>query len=239
MKVNILAALSLFENISQRDINSANAIFRLLLALIAGALVGLERESHAKPAGFRTYIVICVASCLLMLLSIYIPQEFFDFKNGDPGRIASQVVTGIGFLGAGAIIRFGVTVKGMTSAATIWAVAAIGMALGCGFYLPAAVAVLITLFTLHILEIFEEKYLGWKFYKKLTIVCSRKPGVLDELKAIMQKHNLKIFDWSMEERKDEEKITYSIITRLSETMEPNKLFDDFRKTDGVLRIKVR
>ena len=174
-----------------------------------------------------------------MLLSIYIPQEFISFKNGDPSRIAAQVVTGIGFLGAGAILRFGVNIKGMTSAATIWAVAAIGMAIGCGFYFPAGIAVIITLFTLHILEVFEEKFLGWKFYKTLTIICSRKPGILDDIKAVMKQHKLKIFDWSIEERKDDEKIIYSIITRLSETMEPNKLFDDFRKTDGVLRIKVR
>ena len=239
--MNIFCAISadIFSGILETGINSGNAIFRLIVALIAGALVGLERESHAKPAGFRTYIVICVASCLLMLLSIYIPQEFINFKNGDPSRIAAQVVTGIGFLGAGAILRFGVNIKGMTSAATIWAVAAIGMALGCGFYFPAAIAVLITLFTLHILEIFEEKYLGWKFYKTLTIVSEKKPDILNEFNIIFKKHSLKISDWSLEENQNEGKIIYSIITRFGEKIDIDLLFDDFRKIKGVLKIKIK
>lgn len=238
--MNIISAFAanIFSGIFETDINSGNAMFRLIIALIAGALVGLERESHAKPAGFRTYIVICVASCLLMLLSIYIPQQFINFKNGDPSRIAAQVVTGIGFLGAGAILRFGVNIKGMTSAATIWAVAAIGMAIGCGFYLPAFLAVLITLFTLHILEIFEERYLGWKFYKTLTIVSEKEPEIINEFNIVFKKHSLKISDWNLEENCDEGKIIYSIITRFGEKIDINLLFDDIRKIKGVLKIKI-
>lgn len=236
---DISIASCFFENLWNQEINNTNAVFRLLLALVAGALVGLERESHAKPAGFRTYIIICVASCLLMLISIFIPQTFANFKNGDPGRIASQVVTGIGFLGAGAILRFGVNIKGMTSAATIWAVAAIGMAIGCGFYIAAALAVLLTLFSLYTLEIIEEKVLGWKSYKRLTFICSRKPGVFEKIQSVIGKHNLKIFDWEMAEKLDEQKITYSVVTRIRESQDARKMFGDIGEIEGVLQVKIR
>ena len=116
------------------SINAWTSLLRLCLSLIAGGLIGFERESRRQPAGLRTHILISVGSTLLMLLSIYIPQHYFDMKSGDPGRIAAQVVSGIGFLGAGAIIKLGNNVKGLTTAASIWVVAGIGLALGAGLY---------------------------------------------------------------------------------------------------------
>jgi putative Mg2+ transporter-C (MgtC) family protein len=105
---------------------------RLALALAAGALIGLEREFRGKAAGMRTNTLICVGSCLLMIISIEIANT--AKANADPSRIASQVVTGIGFLGAGAIIRSHLHVSGLTTAATIWALASLGLTFGAGFY---------------------------------------------------------------------------------------------------------
>ncbi|HAX97180.1 MAG TPA: methyltransferase, partial [Prolixibacteraceae bacterium] len=99
------------------EITLGTAALRLMLAFLAGMLIGIEREAQSQPAGMRTHILITLGSALAMLLSIYIPQTFPDFQNGDPGRIAAQVVSGIGFLGAGAILRFGVNVRGLTTAA--------------------------------------------------------------------------------------------------------------------------
>jgi putative Mg2+ transporter-C (MgtC) family protein len=103
---------------------------RLGCALLAGAVIGLEREFRGKAAGMRTNMLICFGSCLLMILSIEIAHEAKG--NADPARIASQVVTGIGFLGAGAIIRSHLHVSGLTTAATIWAIAALGLIIGAG-----------------------------------------------------------------------------------------------------------
>ena len=116
---------------------------RLLLAAGLGAAIGLEREVRQKPAGLRTNILIAVGSALFTTVSVH-----FGGVGGTPDRIAAQVVTGIGFLGAGAILHSAVTVHGMTTAATIWVNAAVGMAAGSGQYLMATVATVITLLVL-------------------------------------------------------------------------------------------
>jgi putative Mg2+ transporter-C (MgtC) family protein len=115
---------------------------RVLLALLLGGVIGFERERQHRPAGLRTFMLVSVGSCIFSILSIH------GFVGGDPARVAAQIVSGIGFLGAGEIIRNGETVQGLTSAAGIWAVAAIGMAAGTGLYLLAvlgAVAIIVVL----------------------------------------------------------------------------------------------
>lgn len=111
-------------------------IFRLLLAGVLGALVGYEREAHGRPAGLRTYTLVSVGACLFTLVSIY------GFSGSDPARVAAQIVTGIGFIGAGTIIQSQAGVHGVTTAAGIWAIAAVGMAAGTGLYLLAILTAL-------------------------------------------------------------------------------------------------
>jgi putative Mg2+ transporter-C (MgtC) family protein len=132
-------------------------IFRLCLGFLAGGIIGFERSSRRQVAGLRTHILICLGADLLMLLSIWLPQEFNSLKNGDPGRIAAQVVSGIGFLGAGAIIRLGNNIKGLTTAASLWLVAAVGMAIGAGMFIAAGVVEALSLFTLMLLGQIEKK----------------------------------------------------------------------------------
>jgi putative Mg2+ transporter-C (MgtC) family protein len=118
-------------------------VLRLLLAATLGAVIGYERERAGKPAGLRTHVLICTGAALFTIAGI------FGFTGSDPARIAAGVVTGIGFLGAGAILhRRGEIVAGLTTAATIWAVAAIGLAAGAGLYLVSAVATAIVLIVL-------------------------------------------------------------------------------------------
>jgi putative Mg2+ transporter-C (MgtC) family protein len=130
---------------------------RLALAFLAGGVIGLERSSRRQIAGLRTHILICVGASLLMLLSIWLPHELTGTKNGDPGRIAAQVVSGIGFLGAGAIIRLGNNIKGLTTAASLWLIAAVGMAIGAGMYTAAAIAEVLSLVTLVLLDRLEKR----------------------------------------------------------------------------------
>src|SRR3954452_14094660 len=121
---------------------------RLLLAAVLGALVGLEREVHAHPAGMRTHLLVSLGSALFTVVSIYGFTSDPNGGNVDPTRIAAQIVTGIGFLGAGAIIHYGTTIRGLTTAASLWAMAAVGMAAGAGQPLFAIVAWAIVLFSL-------------------------------------------------------------------------------------------
>ncbi len=130
-------------------------LLRLVLATAIGGLIGLEREFKGKPAGIRTNILICLGSCLVMILSIEIASQ--AGAPADPGRIAAQVVTGVGFLGAGSIIRSRVTVAGLTTAATIWFVAALGLVVGAGYFVLAGAAAVIMIFILTALARVEHR----------------------------------------------------------------------------------
>lgn len=138
-------------------LTEVDMVIRLLAGFAAGGIIGFERASRHQVAGLRTHILIALGSTLLMILSIWIPQEFNMLKNGDPGRIAAQVVSGIGFLGAGAILRLGNNVKGLTTAASLWFVAAVGLAVGAGLFFAAVIAEAVGLFTLIALDKVEKK----------------------------------------------------------------------------------
>ena len=129
-------------------------VIRLLLAFLLGAGIGLERELSGRAAGFRTHILLAMAAALVMMLSI------FGFEGGDPARLAAAVITGVGFIGAGAIMRDGGNVKGITTAATIWITTMIGLAVGNGYYAAAVLTTLLALFTLTVLRKVERLLIG-------------------------------------------------------------------------------
>lgn len=121
-----------------------NTLFKLLLACFLGALIGFERESIHRPAGLRTHALVCVGSCLVMLTSEYIFNTFYNgIASADVARLGAQVISGIGFLGAGTILRQDNGVKGLTTAASLWAVACIGLATGIGYYEGAIISSII------------------------------------------------------------------------------------------------
>lgn len=143
---------------------------RLIVAAFLGGLIGLERESHGKDAGVRTYALVCLGSALVMVVSVQVYEQFRNIATVDPSRIAAQVVSGVGFLGAGAIIRFPQgggqqgnreAVKGLTTAAGIWAASGIGLACGLGLYHSAVIT---TILTLIILVVFSklDRFFGGK-----------------------------------------------------------------------------
>jgi putative Mg2+ transporter-C (MgtC) family protein len=134
-------------------------IGRLLLAALLGGVIGVERDLHGRAAGLRTHILVSMGAGVFTLLSIYLSgSQPGAIRVGDPARVAAQIVTGIGFLGAGVIIREGMTIRGLTTAACLWSAAGIGMAAGAGYPLVACVATLIALFSLVILKYFEKLY---------------------------------------------------------------------------------
>jgi len=134
-------------------------IKRIICAFVLGAVIGLEREKKRRSAGLRTHILVCMGSSLIMLVSLYM-YELFK-KEGvplDPARIAAGVVTGIGFLGAGTIIRSPEGIRGLTTAASIWVSSAIGLAVGCGFYEAGLIVTLLAFLTLSSLKRIEKKF---------------------------------------------------------------------------------
>jgi putative Mg2+ transporter-C (MgtC) family protein len=136
-------------------------IVHLGSALIAGSLIGLERSFHGRPAGFRTHALVCTASALLMLITVYqvdwVRDMPLDILRTDPTRMAQGIMTGIGFLGAGVIFKEGLTVRGLTTAASIWMTAALGILYGVGFYFPAVIGTLAAIGTLSLFRWIEAK----------------------------------------------------------------------------------
>jgi putative Mg2+ transporter-C (MgtC) family protein len=154
-------------------------LMRLLLALVLGGIIGLEREYRDKSAGFRTLTLISIGSCLFTIVSYMI-------TSGTNDRIASNIVTGIGFLGAGVIFKSEKGVNGLTTAASIWAVAAIGMAAASGFYIMSIVtcfAILIILVAFNPIETWLDRVNKERTYR---LVMTFEPGVLEKFQAIMQ-----------------------------------------------------
>ncbi len=130
-------------------------VTRLLLTLTLSGLIGLERQVHRRDAGLRTHILVALGSCLIMLTSIYVFDIYKDTASLDPARIAAGVITGIGFLGAGAIIREPERIRGLTTAASLWVVAGIGLAVGIGFNKVAIYTTILVLIVLHFLRYVE------------------------------------------------------------------------------------
>ncbi|WP_106768948.1 MgtC/SapB family protein [Paenibacillus faecalis] len=153
---------------------------RLFLSLVLGGIIGFEREMNQHAAGFRTNILVCIGSSLIMLLSIYGFNAFVDEPNVriDPARLAAQVISGIGFLGAGTIIRTGMSVKGLTTAATLWVMAAIGLAVGAGFYFPAILTCGLVFVSLQLLNKIELRYLVANKALSMEVTYSGGPGTL-------------------------------------------------------------
>jgi putative Mg2+ transporter-C (MgtC) family protein len=164
---------------------------KMLVAVVAGGAIGFERQIAGKPAGLRTNILICVGSALLMDLSIHIGGIWGNGMVGDPARLAAQVVTGIGFIGAGTIMQGGGTITGLTSAATLWVVAAIGLTAGAGFVVEALGATLTVMVVLAGLGRLEHGLL--RVSRAMNVTVRTKPGVpLDWMSALLKEEGLKV-----------------------------------------------
>ncbi|MFA5090425.1 MAG: MgtC/SapB family protein [Candidatus Omnitrophota bacterium] len=135
-------------------------ISRLLLSVLLGGVIGLERQIQQRTAGLRTHILVSLGSCLIMLTSIYVFDIYKTQVPLDPGRIAAGVITGIGFLGAGAIMRETNEIKGLTTAASLWVVAGMGLAVGCGFYIAAIFAAILAVIALFFLRYIKVSLFG-------------------------------------------------------------------------------
>lgn len=172
------------------SIPALSLVFRLTLACILGGAIGLQREGLNRPAGFRTHVLVALGAALIMLLSMYGFQEFG--QPYDPGRLAAQVVSGIGFLGAGTIMREGASIRGLTTAASLWVVAGIGLACGAGFYLSSVVATALVYLTLGAFVHLERGWINPSSYVKMGVVTLDQPGQLGRIGAALGGKNISV-----------------------------------------------
>ena len=167
---------------------TTDILLRLLVSVLLGGLVGLERRYHGKTAGFMTNTLICVGSAVFAIMSIYSAK----FYGGDPVRIAAQVVAGVGFLGAGSILRDGNKVSGLTTAAGIWVVAAIGVAAGFGNFVLAGAATGVVLVLQFVVRRIMEAFDHMRLYESITIKCEPDWSVVEKINQTVARHKATI-----------------------------------------------
>ncbi|WP_053374336.1 MgtC/SapB family protein [Paenibacillus sp. FJAT-27812] len=219
-------------------ISELHILLRLLLALLLGGLVGFEREQSNHAAGLRTNILVCLGSCLLMLLSMYGFASFVDEPNVrvDPARLAAAVITGIGFLGAGTILFTGKSITGLTTAASLWVVSAIGLAVGAGFYFASATATIMVLVTLWAFNKLEKRYISAKKEHLLKIKSNNLSQALLDINGLLTDQKIVIRKMLLEECEDEGdvgQIMLQIYITLPKSEKLLMLLDKIKHLEGV------
>jgi putative Mg2+ transporter-C (MgtC) family protein len=203
---------------------------RLLLAAVLGGAIGAERELNDQPAGLRTHMLLTIGACLFTLISAY------GFGRGtDPSRIAAQIVTGIGFLGGGAIVRYGLTVKGVTTAASIWATASVGVAIGAGSYVlgtGGAVLVVGTLFGLRRADVVLQR---WGVSREEYLIEAMPGFDMERLAEVGRREKVALR--GMERQEDDDAVRITLLVKLPPGYRPARLLDALSQVEGVRQVE--
>ena len=229
----------LLETATNTQITPYSAVIRLIFSFLMGVIIGIERQYRRQEAGLRTFTLICLGSTVAMLVSVWIPQSYSGVLSGDPGRIAAQVLTGIGFLGAGAIIQSHGSIHGLTTAACIWVVAVIGLAVGAGMYIPAFITTLLTVVVLFSLEKLERKMFLDGVNKILSIDCSTAEPDLRVMRQTLESQKVYIVTTSYEHNYLENKSVLTYKVNVKSVSSYRELFAAIHSIGYVTRINIQ
>jgi putative Mg2+ transporter-C (MgtC) family protein len=218
----------------------AEMVLRLVLGALLGGIIGFERYTHGRPAGFRTHIIVCVASVLIMMVSVdshYLTKQNPDYIRIDPSRIAAGAITGIGFLGAGVIIKTGFIVQGLTTAACLWIVSAIGLAVGVGLYLPGIIATFITMIALWFLRGIEHK-MEKRVFKQVGITTDNddKEQIVEET---LREAKADITNINYEYNRLNTIFNYTFTISVDDREDLRGLLARLRSIDGISRVSIK
>ena len=196
-------------------ISEMEIFLRLLAAAGLGALVGLERERSGQPAGLRTHIILVVGAALAMCLSINLAMQFRpEVPNGDPARLAAQVISGIGFLGAGAILRYGTNIKGLTTATSLWTMAIVGLAVGAGYYRVSGAVTLLLLVVLVVLNFIEHRLFSAYTTFTITISMEDRPGVVEDVRKAFNQPGRRLVSIRVERSLHSKRMKLELLARV-------------------------
>lgn len=214
-------------------------VLRLFCATFAGFLIGFEREKHNQAAGLRTHMVLSLGASLIMILSLYIPFEFLNQgTNADPGRLAAQVISGIGFLGAGAIFRYGFSVKGLTTAASIWTTSGIGLTFGSGFYFLGFVSTLFLIAILYVFDKIENMFIEQRKLRVISIIFASKYLTPQKVINTVINYDITLKHFSITESIEDRTTEIVINCRVDEDFGIHELFDGIKSLGYIKKIRI-
>ena len=208
-------------------------VLRLIIAALLGGVVGLERQQRHKSAGLRTHILVSLGSCLVMIISYKIYAGVQGLTNADPARLAAQVVSGIGFLGAGTIMKEGLTIKGLTTAASLWVVAGVGLAVGAGYYVGAVATTVLSVLSLTYLPRFERLYGCGPSQAAIVVRSVDKPGQIGRIGSYLGTKNVAICDIKIDEVGKND-IHISVIVDVTDRRIVPELLEGLKGIEGVV-----
>jgi putative Mg2+ transporter-C (MgtC) family protein len=220
-------------------ITDQDVIIRIIIAALLGAIVGFERERNGQPAGLRTHIILVVGATLTMTLSINLAIQFRPLvPNGDPARLAAQVISGIGFLGAGAILRYGPNIKGLTTATSLWTMAVVGLAVGAGHYLQGAAGTAVILISLILLNVIEKRFIHPFATASVVITADDRISLLDEVGLNLSKVARLIGRPSVSKNLRANRIRAEYTVKLSTNASVGLILDTISRIEGIRSIKI-
>lgn len=220
-------------------ISTEDMLFRLFVASVLGALVGYERERNNQPAGLRTHIILMVGSTLAMMISINIAIEYKPYVlNGDPTRMAAQVISGIGFLGVGAIIRYGASIKGLTTATSLWSMAIVGLAVGAGYYLTASLTTIMLLITLILINFLEKRFIKPYFTYQLSLETEDESGSLEKIRKVVGKYAEASQRIRIRKDLKNNRATYGITLKVKEDLVVDGMLAELTTLEHLIRVEL-
>lgn len=218
------------------EITETEIILRILLGAALGAVVGFERERQDQPAGLRTHMILVIGATLAMVLSIN--MTFLFNRPADLSRLAAQVISGIGFLGAGAILRYGFTVKGLTTATSLWTMAIVGLAVGTGYYLVSVVTTALMLVVLALMNILENRFVRTSVSRFISIEADYKKGMVKSVRSIVREFSESLASFTIQKHVKNKRLRIQVVARISTDQALEELIDALSDVDGMRNLKV-
>lgn len=214
-------------------------LLRLAIAAGLGLIIGYERERQNQPAGLRTHMILVTGSALAMIISINLAAQYRSIgSSGDPARLAAQVISGIGFLGAGAILRFGTSVRGLTTATSMWSMAIVGLSIGAGYFLAGVATTAILFLILAVVNIFEERVILSDRTVHLIVEANDRSGLVDHIKALLSQPERNIRTFGLDKNLDLNILMIDVVLRIRHKETPEGIVEELARVEGVHRVKV-
>ena len=216
------------------EIEIVDMMLRIGLSLVLGGIIGFERERDSQPAGLRTHMILVVGACLAMMLSVNIASK----AGSDPTRLAAQVVSGIGFLGAGAILRSGFNVKGLTTATTLWTMAIVGLAVGVGYYAVAAITTLVLMIVLSVMDVVEKRFVRINVIRNITVDVHDHKGVVRDVRKAMARIADQVITFSIQKSLKSKSLRLEIVARFNRSEKIENMVEQISEIEGVKAFKI-